>query len=236
MNRMSNKTSSNGNLLAGLIPANAGATSDAQTAATMNAIVSAVTASGAANLLSGADGLLSGAAKGQDAVEQGISRLTETLNQSASALAENTAALGQNTAAGLNLGRSLLSGSGLPGLSGGGSIFSGLSPIISGIISLFHHSSPPPAPVLTPFSLPDSLSWQQGVSGQNGGLSAVSYSSDGLPRVAGSPAPSAAPQITFNVQAMDARSFMDYSSQIASALKSAMLHSHDVNDVLTELS
>ncbi|SPE39712.1 conserved hypothetical protein [Candidatus Sulfopaludibacter sp. SbA3] len=38
-----------------------------------------------------------------------------------------------------------------------------------------------------------------------------------------------------NVQAMDAQSFMDYSSQIAQAVRGAMLNLNSVNDVVSEL-
>ena len=42
-------------------------------------------------------------------------------------------------------------------------------------------------------------------------------------------------QITVNINALDSRSFLDHSSDIARALREAMLHAHPVNDVLTEL-
>ena len=42
-------------------------------------------------------------------------------------------------------------------------------------------------------------------------------------------------QVTVNVQAMDARSFMDRSSEIAGAVREAMLHLNSINDVVNEL-
>jgi uncharacterized protein YggE len=45
----------------------------------------------------------------------------------------------------------------------------------------------------------------------------------------------AAPQITVNVQAMDARSFMDRSNEIALAVRDAMLNMNAINDVVNEL-
>jgi hypothetical protein len=42
-------------------------------------------------------------------------------------------------------------------------------------------------------------------------------------------------QITVNVQAMDARSFMDRSADIAAAVRSAMLNLNTINDVVTDL-
>ena len=44
-----------------------------------------------------------------------------------------------------------------------------------------------------------------------------------------------APQITVNVQAMDARSFMDRSNDIALAVRDAMLNLNSINDVVNDL-
>jgi hypothetical protein len=46
---------------------------------------------------------------------------------------------------------------------------------------------------------------------------------------------STTPQITVQVQAMDSRSFLDHSEDIARAVRQAMLNSHGINDVITEL-
>ena len=43
------------------------------------------------------------------------------------------------------------------------------------------------------------------------------------------------PQITVNVSAMDSRSFLDRSEDIARAVREAMLHMHPVNDLISEL-
>lgn len=43
------------------------------------------------------------------------------------------------------------------------------------------------------------------------------------------------PQISVNVQAMDAQSFMSYSGQIAQAVREAMLNLSSLNDVVTDL-
>jgi hypothetical protein len=43
------------------------------------------------------------------------------------------------------------------------------------------------------------------------------------------------PQISVNVQAMDAQSFMSYSGEIAKAVRDAMLNLSSINDVVTEL-
>jgi len=43
------------------------------------------------------------------------------------------------------------------------------------------------------------------------------------------------PQITVQVQAMDSQSFLDHSEQIARAVREAMLNSHALNDVVSEV-
>jgi hypothetical protein len=43
------------------------------------------------------------------------------------------------------------------------------------------------------------------------------------------------PAITVNVQAMDSKSFLDHSDDIARAVREAMLNSHSLNDVVSEL-
>ncbi|MGI8990140.1 MAG: hypothetical protein ACR2I2_11230 [Bryobacteraceae bacterium] len=45
----------------------------------------------------------------------------------------------------------------------------------------------------------------------------------------------AAPQITIQVQAMDSRSFLDHSHDIAQAVREAMLNMHALNDVVNDL-
>jgi hypothetical protein len=55
------------------------------------------------------------------------------------------------------------------------------------------------------------------------------------PPATGATGTNAAPQITVNVQAMDAQSFLDRSSDIAQAVRSAMLNMSSINDVVNEL-
>ncbi|MFN0106532.1 MAG: hypothetical protein ACKV2U_31120 [Bryobacteraceae bacterium] len=51
----------------------------------------------------------------------------------------------------------------------------------------------------------------------------------------GSTPPAAGASITVNVQAMDSQSFMDRREDIARAVREAMLQSHSLNDVVSEL-
>src|SRR5262249_35689402 len=62
-------------------------------------------------------------------------------------------------------------------------------------------------------------------------------SSPGVPNTspAARPSDTPAPQITVNVQAMDARSFLDRSGDIAMAVRDAMLNLNSINDVVNDL-
>ena len=103
---------------------------------------------------------------------------------------------------------------------GGG--FSGLgllSPVISGLLSLFgaggSKSEPDPLPLYTP---PPGI-----------------QISNTLRDAAAPQAANAVPQITVHVSAMDSQSFMDRSTDIANAVREAMLNLHPINDVVASL-
>jgi len=108
----------------------------------------------------------------------------------------------------------------------------GLSPLISGIASLLGGggSSPTPDPLMK-FALPPSIQVNAGVSESGGAAFAVDNPQGGLSR----PAPLSQPaQITVQVQAMDSKSFLDHSADIAMAVRQAMLESSVLNDVVRE--
>jgi len=116
----------------------------------------------------------------------------------------------------------------------------GLSPLISGLASLFggsgdsSTSSSTPAP-LTKFELPPSIQANGGVTENGGQAFAVDNPQGGLPRAAPTGGQASAPtQITVQVQAMDSQSFLDHSSDIAMAVRQAMLQSSVLNDVVRE--
>lgn len=150
----------------------------------------------------------------------------ESVRANTQAVSQNTAQLGQSgsSTAG-RVGSALQSGLGL-GL--------GLSPLITGLLGLFgggSSSSGTPAQ-LPSFALPPSVNVNAGVleaaSTQPFG---VDYSAGGAPR----PAVNPAAQITVQVQTMDSRSFLDHSSEIAMAVRQAMLESGVLNDVIREI-
>ena len=146
--------------------------------------------------------------------------------------AANTLALLQNTIAKASGGGSVAGTitSVASGLLGGGGL---LSPILSGIFSLIGGGGAKAAPApLVPFQLPAAIQYQGGLTA-NGQVSAVDYSQGGAPRV--TPGNAAAPQVTIQVNAMDSRSFLDRSDDIAMAVRHAILHSSPLNDVIAEL-
>ncbi len=125
----------------------------------------------------------------------------------------------------------------------------GIVPLITGLIGLFSGGASAP-PALDKYTMPSSISFESAET--PGGLAAADFDQTGAARLyrystsdpgtvdssdavrptePGSPAP----QITVNVQAMDAQSFMDYSSQIAQAVRGAMLNLSSLNDVVNEL-
>lgn len=117
----------------------------------------------------------------------------------------------------------------------------GLSPLISGLLSLFGGGggNKDQLPPLVKFALPSAVNMQAGVA-PSGAFGDVSYGQNGLPRMTQPQAPGqaaapAAPQITVQVQAMDSKSFLDHSEDIARAVRDAMLYSHSLNDVVADL-
>jgi hypothetical protein len=112
----------------------------------------------------------------------------------------------------------------------------GLSPLLMGIASLFGGGSDNSVPApLTKFALPPSIQANGGVSEGGGQAFAVDNPQGGLPRAAlAGGQVSAAAQITVQVQAMDSKSFLDHSGDIAMAVRQAMLESSVLNDVVRE--
>ncbi len=166
---------------------------------------------------------------------QQIAQLQSAYQQQASLIRANTQALQGNTSA--QASRS-------PGSVAGGvasSLFGGLglgllSPLISGIASLFGGSSAPaPLPVYVP---PSPVAIDAPVYSAAPGAPAATGAASGGASAPGTPASSQATpaaQITVNVTAMDSQSFMDHSTDIANAVREAMLNMHPINGVVASL-
>jgi hypothetical protein len=118
----------------------------------------------------------------------------------------------------------------------------GLPILIAGLVKVFGGGgTSTPAP-LVKYAMPAAVDFQAAES--QGQVSGLDYDQMGTPRSYAAAGTSArangsgsgtAPQITFNVQAMDARSFMDRSGDIALAVRDAMLNLNSINDVVNDL-
>jgi hypothetical protein len=119
----------------------------------------------------------------------------------------------------------------------------GLVPLIGGLLGLFGGNDSPESPALVRYGMPERLSFAGVEAGST--LGEAQYDQWGLPRTS-SPVQSSeraapdyptpgAPQITVNVQAMDSRSFLDHSNEIAQAVRYAMLNLNSINDVVNDL-
>ncbi len=163
-------------------------------------------------------------------VSQGLGTLAPASQLQVQALISNTQAVTQNTSAHDTSSVLATLGKVASGLTGGAL---SLSPILSGLLHLFGGGTSNAPPPLVKFALPPAIAFQAAnVAGAQ--TSGADFSQSGSPRVIGS-APPATQQITVQVQAMDSRSFMDHSHDIAQAVREAMLNMHAINDVISDL-
>ncbi len=151
----------------------------------------------------------------------------ETMQANTQAVADNTGAKGSGESTASKAGGILQDVFGL-----------GISPLISGLVSLFTggDKGTPSSPV--PLIKPPAVNLTAGIGGGSTSPFAVDTGDGGLPRAV--PAPSSlsssgSTQITVNVQAMDSQSFLDHSDDIAQAVRQAMLTSTTLNDVIREV-
>jgi hypothetical protein len=151
---------------------------------------------------------------------------TESLTQNTQAVAQNTSLLGQSGQGTAGKTASTIESTLGLGL--------GLSPLITGLISLFGGGgggSQQTAPVR--FALPPAVNVNAGVSEAAPTQAfGIDYAAGGQPRGASS---GSGAQITVQVQAMDSQSFLDHSHDIARAVRQAMLETSVLNDVIREI-
>ncbi len=163
---------------------------------------------------------------------QQIAQLQSAYQQQASLITANTQAVQGNTTAQSTHSAASAVGGVASSLFGGLGL---LSPIISGIASLFGGSSTPAAlPIYTPPS-PVAISATLNSATPNAATTSggAAGSATGASASASQAAP--APQVTVNVTAMDSQSFMDHSTDIANAVREAMLNMHPINGVVASL-
>jgi len=163
-----------------------------------------------------------------------LEQLRATGLTQAEAIAENTRAISVNTQVQSSRGVGTTAVRAMENASkflGGGLAF---MPLVSGLVSLFRGSTPE-LPPLAPYVAPPALRLDGGVSSAYAGVTPVDYGQDGLPRpvIAQQAAPTT--NVTVQVQAMDSRSFLDHSAEIARAVREALLNSHSLNDVINEM-
>jgi hypothetical protein len=116
----------------------------------------------------------------------------------------------------------------------------GVIPLVTGLIGLFTgggESAPAP---LAKYAMPSKINFHSADNGD--GTSDMDYDQMGAARAyhtapasTSAATPQAAPQVTVNVSAMDSRSFLDHSSDIAQAVRDAMLNLSSINDVVSNL-
>jgi hypothetical protein len=167
--------------------------------------------------------------------------LVDVVNGNTQAVLQNSAAHssgGGNVASTVGSVASAVFGSGL-----------GLVPLVSSLVNLFGGGNSEPPPTLLRYAAPAALNVNLAdTAGASSGISSfpgVVYGQNGLPQpvpqsqtqapaqiAASSPA---APQISIQVNALDSRSFMDHSYEIAQAVRSAMLNMNSLNDVVSDL-
>jgi hypothetical protein len=160
-----------------------------------------------------------------------ITTLNSTQQSHIGVIQDNTQAITQNTSAkssGSSVGSTV--GNLASSLLGGGL---SLSPLISGLISLFGGGGSQTTIVPAPFRLPPPVQADAGLTaGSPGQAVPVSYGAGGQPRPQAS---SPAQQVNIQVSAMDSKSFLDHSDEIASAVKQALLSSNSLSDVISDL-
>lgn len=161
-----------------------------------------------------------------------LAELTRATLSQAETVGANTQAVIENSLVAASGGASKVAGIGQTLLSflGGGL---GLVQLLG---RLFGGGGEESAPNLAEYALPPPVSIEAALAQSPGaGIHSVRYASDGLPRTVSAGSTVAAAPITIQVQAMDSRSFLDHSSEIAQAVREALLNSHALGDVVVEL-
>ena len=159
---------------------------------------------------------------------QQIAQLQAAYQQQASLITANTQAIQGNTTAQSAHSALGTAGSVASSFLGGGALGL-LSPLISGIASLFGgNSTPKPLPIYMP-PPPVAISADLNSATPNSATAASP-----APPTAGS-SQAAPTQVTVTVNAMDSQSFMDHSDDIANAVREAMLNMHPINGVVASL-
>jgi hypothetical protein len=164
---------------------------------------------------------------------QQIAQLQAAYQQQAALIMANTQAIQGNTSSRSSSSVASTVGNAASSILGGG--LGLISPLISGIESLFGGSSKPPAPLPiyvppSPIAINATLQAASPGTPQTG-----NRSTEAATPPSATTQPATTQNVTVNVSAMDSQSFMDRSADIASAVREAMLNLHPINDVVANL-
>jgi hypothetical protein len=107
----------------------------------------------------------------------------------------------------------------------------GIFSLVSGLAHLFGSDDSTPATAIEKYSRPPSVAVQAAFVEGDRSIHSADFGAEGTSRAY----PSFSPQVTIQVAAMDSRSFTDHSNEIASAVRTAMLASHPLNDMVADL-
>lgn len=167
-----------------------------------------------------------------DALSQANRELTDLQAVQQDLLAStgrNTQALDANTQAKGQGGSSPLSALGdiAGGIFGQASI---LSPIVNGLMRLFGGGPSSPQPVFLPYVAPAQLQLQTTIRD-----AAPSLNGSSVPAQTAEGRSMPAPTVEIHVNAMDSKSILDHSDEIAHAVRQALLNSHSLGDVIAGL-
>ena len=111
----------------------------------------------------------------------------------------------------------------------------GLVPsLLGGLLGSMLGHTDPVAASPQPFSLPSALNLETGFSARSGRTGLVDYSANSQPRLADQQQLAGAPSIVIQIQALDSRSILDRSQEIASAVREAVLNAHPLGTLLRE--
>lgn len=113
-----------------------------------------------------------------------------------------------------------------PGWSG---LVSSLNPILGGLLRLFGRAEEEAPAQLRAVVRPTTMRYDMGFRGGDGGYSFVDRDAAGMVRSTG---PSGAPAVIVHVEAMDSRSFLDRTPEIAEAFRRALLESEGIPGLL----
>lgn len=169
-----------------------------------------------------------GAADNVDRLKNQMELLTNVAAQQLASIRDNTNALVQNTLSGSS--NKAADTARTVGQSLGIGMF--LSPIITGIAKLFGGGRKDEPPPLVQYTQPPSISFEGGMNSTLGLAGSATYDQNGAPRVV---QPVSNQNVTIQIQALDSRSILDRSDDIARAVREAMLNSHSINGTISEL-